>query len=124
MPRPREENHMAENKPKASSPEKSAPAPEQVKTQEPVAEPASKAVVDQAVSAAAGAAAATIVASEVAAEAAAEELQEWILTVGNSSGTLKRIEKVDKATGHRKELSNEEYSSLWSSLEAALAIGA
>ena len=43
-----------------------------------------------------------------------EQLEEWVFTLNSKTGELLKVEKMDKASGERKELSEEEYSALYS----------
>jgi len=43
------------------------------------------------------------------------EKEEWIFTLTNNTGELLKVERLDKASGERKELSEEEYSAWYSS---------
>jgi hypothetical protein len=43
----------------------------------------------------------------------APESEEWIFTLTSSTGELLKVEKLDRASGERKELSDEEYTSLY-----------
>lgn len=43
----------------------------------------------------------------------APESEEWIFTLTSKTGELLKVEKLDKASGERKELSDEEYTSLY-----------
>src|SRR5437870_169394 len=50
-----------------------------------------------------------------------EEHEEWIFTINSATGDLVKVEKVNKATGERQELSNEEYASYYAQAYAAYA---
>jgi hypothetical protein len=50
---------------------------------------------------------------ERAAAPGKEENEEWIFTTKVNTGELVKIEKVDRASGQRKELSDEEYASMY-----------
>jgi hypothetical protein len=45
-------------------------------------------------------------------EAAATDEQEWIITFKPAQGTIVKVEKLEKDTGQRQELSKEEYGAL------------
>jgi hypothetical protein len=42
--------------------------------------------------------------------------EEWIYTVNSVTGVVVKIERVDKASGQRQELSAEEYAALYQDL--------
>lgn len=44
-----------------------------------------------------------------------EEREEWVFTLNSKTGELLKVEKLDKTSGERKELSEEEYSALYGS---------
>src|SRR3954447_12529991 len=42
----------------------------------------------------------------------ADETEEWVFTISKATGEIARIEKIDKSTGKRHELSHEEYDAI------------
>lgn len=42
-----------------------------------------------------------------------EESEEWVFTLNSKTGELLKVERLDKASGERKELSEEEYSIMY-----------
>jgi hypothetical protein len=44
--------------------------------------------------------------------AEADPTEEWVFTMSSLTGEIAKVEKIDKATGQRQEISEEEYAAL------------
>jgi hypothetical protein len=49
--------------------------------------------------------------------AAADDSEEWVFTANRSTGEVVKVERVEAATGERRELSLDEYSALWAAVQ-------
>src|SRR5947209_8702119 len=52
-------------------------------------------------------------------EATPDAHEEWVFTLRSNSGEVVKVEKLDKQTGNRVELSEEEYAALAASITPA-----
>ena len=50
--------------------------------------------------------------ADPAAVTEADPTEEWVFTMNSLTGEIAKVEKIDKATGQRQELSEEEYAAL------------
>jgi hypothetical protein len=48
---------------------------------------------------------------------AADDSEEWIFTANRSTGEVVKVERVEPATGERRELSLDEYGALWAAVQ-------
>jgi hypothetical protein len=53
----------------------------------------------------------------VAETGAANDSEEWIFTANRSTGEVVKVERVEAATGERRELSLDEYGALWAAVQ-------
>ena len=51
-------------------------------------------------------------AADQATDQTADEMEEWVVTIDATSGQTLKIERLDRATGQRSELAEEEYLAL------------
>jgi hypothetical protein len=48
---------------------------------------------------------------------ATDDSEEWIFTASQSTGEVVKVERVEPATGERRELSLDEYGALWATVQ-------